>query len=114
MSTTFDLAVPESRTRDTPPELEQARLLRSRLLAALRVLGVDDAVPSGWVTPVCSGWYFSPFTHHQARRLVTALEGLGASGSTADDDRCRPVTGPGPGPGPGQLTFAFGDRRAAA
>ena len=72
---------------------------------ALYDLGLLERLPSNWVTPVCSGWYFSPFTRHQADKLVTALEGLAVVLERAGQADYRRA---GAFPGPGQQAFDFG------
>jgi hypothetical protein len=105
MSKPLGLAVSTDIPREVPSELCRSRQLHRRLNGALWDLGLIGKVPTGWVTPACSGWYFSPFTHHQADKLVVALEDLWvvleASGQ-ADSLRA------GAHPGPGQQAFDFG------
>ena len=106
MSPTPGIAVPTDTHRAVPPELFRARQLRRRLNGAFWDLGLAETVPTGWVTPVCSGWYFSPFTHHQANKLVVALEDLTVVLEEAGlEDHLRA----GASPGPGQLAFDLGD-----
>jgi hypothetical protein len=105
MSTTRGFAVPADISRGVPPELLRARLLGRRLNGALYDLGLIEQVPTGWVTPACSGWYFAPFTHHQANKLVVALEDLTVVLEEAGlEDHLRA----GAFPGPGQLAFSLG------
>jgi hypothetical protein len=105
MSTTTGIVVPTDAPREVPPELLRARLLGRRLNGALWDLGLVEKVPTSWVTPACSGWYFSPFTHHQANKLVVALEDLAVFLQEAGlEDHLRA----GAFPGPGQQAFDFG------
>jgi hypothetical protein len=115
MSSRPGTAVRTDVIRTIPPDLHRARLLQGRLDEALSGLGLGGSVPSRWVTPACSGWYFSPFNHHQAGRLVTALEELvtrlhevgvdeAGEGAAAVDQDLRT----GSCPGPDQQTFEFG------
>ena len=106
MSTDISIAVSADSSRGVPPELLRSRLLNRRLNGALYDLGLLERLPSNWVTPVCSGWYFSPFTHHQADKLVTALEDLAHVLERAGHaDYLRA----GAFPGPGQQAFPLGD-----
>ena len=106
MSTDIRFAVSADTSGDVPTELFRSRLLNRRLNGALYDLGLRERLPSNWVTPVCSGWYFSPFTHHQADKLVVALEGLAVvleGAGQADYLRARAF------PGRGQQAFPLGD-----
>ena len=105
MSNTPGVAVPKDVLREVPPELFLARQLRRRLNGAFWDLGLTEKVPTDWVTPVCSGWYFAPFTYHQANRLVVALEDLTVILEEAGlEDHLRA----GAFPGAGQQSFSFG------
>ena len=105
MSTDISLAVSTDNPKDVPPDLLWSRLLSRRLNGALYDLGLLERLPSNWVTPVCSGWYFSPFTHHQAGKLVVALEDLAVVLERAGQADYRRA---GAFPGPGQQAFDFG------
>ena len=94
---------PES--QQVPPELFRARQLRRRLNGALYDLGLIEKVPAAWVTPVCSGWYWSPFTHHQANKLVVALEDLTV---VLEKAGLQQHLRAGAHPGSGQQAFDFG------
>lgn len=105
MTTTLGPTVPTDAPREVPPELFRARQLHRRLNGALWDLGLIEKVPTGWVTPACSGWYFSPFTHHQADKLVVALEDLWVVLEAAGQaDYLRA----GAHPGSGQQAFDLG------
>ena len=106
MSTDISFAVSANTPRDVPPELLRARFLNRRFNGALYDLGLLERLPSSWVTPVCSGWYFSPFIHHQADKLVVALEDLAVVLERAGQADYRRA---GAFPGPGQQAFDFGD-----
>ena len=106
MSTDTSFAVSANTPRDVPPELLRARLLNRRFNGALYDLGLLERLSSNWVTPVCSGWYFSPLTHHQADKLVVALEDLAVVLERAGQADYRRA---GAFPGPGQQAFDFGD-----
>jgi len=106
MSTDIGFAVSADTSRDVPLELLRSRLLNRRLNGALYDLGFIEQVPAGLVTPVCSGWYFNPFTHHQATKLVAALEDLAVVLEAAGQaDYLRT----GAFPGPGKQAFPLGD-----
>src|SRR5665213_1654589 len=106
MSTALGIAVPADVPRKVPPELQRARQLRRRLNGSLYDLGLIEKVPTGWVIPVCSGWYFSPFTHLQANKLVVALEDLTVVLEEAGlEEHLRKGTNPGPG----QHAFPLGE-----
>ncbi len=105
MSTDVSFAVPSGARPQDPPELLRARQLHRRLGGALYDLGLAERVPTGWVTPACSGWYFSPVNLPQANRFVVALEDLAVVLQAAGlDERLRS----GAIPGPGQQQFSFG------
>ena len=105
MSTDISFAVSANTPRDVPPELLRARFLNRRFNGALNDLGLLERLSSNWVTPVCSGWYFSPFSHHQADKLVVALEDLAVVLERAGQADYRSA---GAFPGPGQQAFDFG------
>jgi hypothetical protein len=106
MSSTSGIDVLSDITRTVPSELLRARLLQGRLNGALSDLGLAENLPTGWVTSACSGWYFSPFNHHQASKLVVALEEFTA---VLDGAGLEKHLRAGASPGPGQQAFQFGD-----
>lgn len=71
-------------------ERQRAGHLARRLMLAFYDLGLDRAVPDGWVSVVKGDLAFGDLTPSQADNLIRALENLAAG---------RPSTSSDPGPG---------------